>query len=142
MRLLNPSPGEVLDRLSILELKIMAAKKREISSTHFEAEKASLDERMRDWDQGITEDCLGDGDRLDATLQKVAINKNGLAAVNALLWDAEDKARATPENSAFTLAVLCKQIIKLNDARARHVRELDLLYGISDGEEKMYVVGK
>jgi hypothetical protein len=142
VRLLNPSPGEILDRLTILELKIMWGGKRSMDVTHFEAEKYSLIEVLKNWTEGIAEDCIGDGDRLDETLQKVDLHRNGLAAVNALLWDAEDEARRTPDTSAFKLAVLCKKIIRLNDARASHVRELDLLHGIRDGQEKIYAESK
>lgn len=142
MRLLNPSPGEILDRLSILELKIEAGTKRGLVTTHFEAEKASLQEALRNWEQGIAEDCIGDGDRLEKTLEEVAKHKNGLQAVNGLLWQAEDDVRATEDTEAFKLARLCRQIANLNDARAAHVRALDVCYGLEDGPEKLYAAKK
>jgi hypothetical protein len=138
MRLLNPSPGEILDRLSILELKIGAASRLGVSSTHFEAEKASLEPVLQNWEQGISEDCIGDGDRLDRTLEEVARHKNGLAAANALLWRAEDDLRRTPDTETYKLARLAKQIAAWNDARAYHVRGLDSCYGLEDGPEKIY----
>ena len=138
MRLLNPSPGEILDRLSILELKITAATKRSVSSTHFEAEKASLEEVLKTWEQGIAEDCMGDGDRLTETLVQIAGHRNGLAACNALLWQAEDDVRALPAEAAFKLASLCKRIVSWNDGRAAHVRELNKLYGMEDEPEKIF----
>jgi hypothetical protein len=142
MRLLNPSPGEILDRLSILELKIAASKKLDRDSTHFEAEKASLDEVFRNWENGLIEDCCGDEDMYDKKRETIAYNRNGLAAINALLWQAEDNVRETPDTSVFKLAILCKQIVRLNDARAKFVRQLDLLYGIKDGPEKLHMVAK
>jgi len=138
VRLLNPSPGEILDRLSILELKINAAKKKNVDSTHFEAEKASLDEVLRTWQAGLLEDCCGDEARHDKKQIQIAEHRNALAAVNALLWRAEDEVRETPDTQAFKLARLCKHIVSLNDSRAKHVLELSRLYGLEDEPEKLY----
>lgn len=138
MRLLNPSPGEILDRMSILELKIEAAKKKNVDSTHFKAEKASLDEVLRTWDNALIEDCCGDEGLYDTKLAEISIHRNALAAVNALLWRAEDEVRATPDESAFKLARLCKQIVSLNDSRSAHVLSLSRLYGLEDEPEKLY----
>ena len=140
MRLLNPSPGEILDRMSILELKISAARKKNVASIHFEAERASLDEVLRTWDNGLIEDCCGDEEALDKKTSAMATHRNALAAVNALLWRAEDEVRATPEDSSFKLARLCKQIVHLNDSRAGHVLALNKLYGLEEEQEKLYSI--
>jgi hypothetical protein len=140
MRLLNPSPGEIFDRLSILELKITVAKKKGLEASYFEAEKASLEERMLQWTDGLVFDHMGAQEALDKKKEEISTQRNTLAAVNGLLWMAEDDARAASENEAFKLARLCKQIVKWNDARAGAVRELDRLYGITDGPEKLYSV--
>jgi hypothetical protein len=138
VRLLNPSPGEIQDRLSILDLKIAAASKKGLDATHFEAEQASLKEAMTNWEQGVVEDCVGDDKLYDEKILEIAGHKNALAAVNALLWQAEDEIRATPGTEAFKLAILVKNTARWNDARASHVRVLDKLYGITDGPEKIY----
>lgn len=140
MRLLNPSPGEIWDRMSILELKISAAKKKNVASTHFEAEKATLEEAMVVWSRTLMEiNFDSDSNRSgQEKILQIAGHRNALAAVNALLWRAEDEVRATPEDSAFRLARLCKQIVHLNDSRAFHVLELNKLYGLEEEPEKLY----
>lgn len=138
MGLLNPKPGEILDRLSILELKIEAAKKADRVSTHFEAEKASLNEVMRNWEAGVVEDCCGDDILFVKKQEQIAKYKNSLAVVNALLWRAEDEIRATPDEQAFKLARLCKQLTLWNDTRAKAIQILDKLYGLESEPEKLH----
>jgi hypothetical protein len=138
VRLLNPSPGEILDRLTILDLKIAAARKKGIDETHFEAEQASLKEVLQNWNDGVVEDCVGRDDIYAQKKGDIASHLSALAAVNSLLWQAEDDIRATPGTEAFKLAILVKNTARWNDARASHVRELDKLYGIKDGPEKIY----
>lgn len=129
MSLLNPSPGEIIDRLTILELKIAAAGKKGISTVHFEAEKCSLEERMAQFSSCLVEDHYGMPELLDKVQQNIALKKNSLAALNALLWRAEDDVRATSDSEAFKLARLAKQIAAWNDGRAREVAALNKLYG-------------
>lgn len=137
-RLLNPSPGEILDRLSILELKIEFAKRKNVLSTHFEAEKASLQEAMLPWDRSVHDDYHGDEKALDQQRVYIAANKNGLTSMNSLIWAAEDEVRATGENEVFKLARLCKQISRWNDSRALFVSKLNELYGLANEPEKLY----
>lgn len=108
------------------------------SSTHFEAEKASLDEVMRNWEAGVVEDCCGDDILYVKKQEQIAKYKNSLAAVNALLWMAEDEIRATPDIQAFKLARLCKQLTLWNDTRAKSIQLLDKLYGLESEPEKLH----
>lgn len=133
-RLLNPSPGEVVDRLTILELKVQAAEKRGSDASSFLAEKTSLEEHLEKWNQMLREDEAPPAERWDKIKEKTL----GLTAVNSLLWDAEDQVRATSEMESIKLAQLCKRIAKLNDERSKLVGELTALYGVEEASEKMY----
>jgi hypothetical protein len=132
MRLLNPSPGEVLDRITILELKIAAAGKREINSTSFQAEKNELEEHLRQWDQTLKEMWPDKNVWYDIGQQR-----NALVAINSLLWEAEDLVRALPDEEMSKLAMLAKRIAKLNDGRAKAVQQIAKLYGVEE-QEKIY----
>ena len=139
MRLLNPSPGELYDRLSILELKISFGQKKGIDTTHFEAEKASVEGRIHDCLNMLMETGYYDDDAdWERRTNECDKHRNGLSAVNALLWDAEDSVRALPETEVVQLARLAKQIAAWNDSRAQYVRDLDKLYGIEEGPEKLH----
>lgn len=136
MRLLNPSPGEVVDRLTILELKIQAANKREVSDVHFQVEKVQLEEYLSSrWDHEIK---VG----TSVLWEQIKEQWNGLMAVNGLLWMAEDDVRETPDTESFKLARLCKQIANLNDQRSKLVQKLSELYGEKVRPEKMYAEKK
>jgi DUF438 domain-containing protein len=134
MRLLNPSPGEVVDRLTILELKIQAANRREVSDVHFQVEKVQLEEYLSRWDREIKKPSL--------QWEKIQESWNGLVAVNGLLWMAEDQIRETVETEAFTLARLCKQVANLNDHRSQLVQKISEAYGEKVQPEKMYAEKK
>lgn len=133
MRLLNPSPGEIMDRITILTLKIDAAQKREMNPAHFEAEKQMLEEKMQFWNAALRSDMAP-----QEIWDDIAKHTNGLIAVNNLLWAAEDDVRSTSDTEAFKLARLCKQIASWNDARAYHIGQFSALYGMQDGPEKLY----
>jgi DUF438 domain-containing protein len=134
MRLLNPSPGEVIDRLTILELKVQASEKRGTDATQFLAEKASLEEYLSNWDQMLREDYASGG-----IWDTIAMKKTGLTAVNTLLWEAEDLVRETSDTEALKLAQLCRRIANLNDSRAKLVAEISALYGAKETvSEKIY----
>lgn len=139
MRLLNPSPGELFDRLSILELKIRFGQKKGVDTSHFAAEKLSIEQALREWEQSLIEDMYGLGDEAwDAKQAEINQNRNALAAVNALLWEAEDSVRALSDEKVAELAYLAKQIAKWNDARSSHVHCLNTLYGADSGPEKLH----
>ncbi len=134
MRLLNPSPGEVLDRITILELKITAAGKKEINPSRFIAEKTQLDELLQTWTQWLKEDHVS-----ETVWDTIAMERNSLVAVNTLLWVAEDEIRVLPEDELAKIGEVGLRIHKLNDSRADIVRRLSELYG-AEGEvgEKIY----
>lgn len=139
MRLLSPSPGEIIDRLTILELKIVAAEHKGISYVHFEAEKVALEERLAQFNECLAKDFgMFEKDKFEKRQEAIVRNRTELTAVNSLIWQAEDEVRATPRDAAFKLAGLCKRIATWNDGRAKHIHILDRLYGLDDGPEKLH----
>jgi glutaredoxin-related protein len=123
--------------MTILELKIKAVEKLGRDATTFQAERASLEEYLANWNV-----YLRTGRDSEANWDEIKQKKNGLMAVNALLWEAEDLVRTTPELEAIKLSQLCKRIARLNDARAMLVVELSNLYGEKAVSEKVYAAGR
>lgn len=142
MRLLNPSPGYVVDRLTILALKIEAAEKAKLNLVPFLAEKNSLEEYLRNWEQGVIEDfsIYGDDKVMEERLEKINKYKNGLLAVNSLIWEAQDTVRSIPDIELTKLAFMAKRHAKLSDARMEMVQELNELYGAGRQVEKIFGV--
>jgi hypothetical protein len=140
-RLLTPSPGEVLDRLTILSLKIQAFEKKGLDASDFEAEKQSLQDYLENWKQELRSNLchLKEAEAID-TWNKIGEKTTGLLAVNSLLWDSEDQVRATNQLEITRLASLCLRIAKLNDSRGVLVRELSNLYQAGDHQEKIFGV--
>lgn len=126
-RLVNPGPGEICDRLSILSLKRLHGSYDGRDIDHFNREWAALHGQIR---SRTLNGCW-----FEATLE--------LAAVNAALWDATDDLRATltmdlkyPDVTAMQ-AALGVRILGLNDQRARLVGKINELAGEGAWEEKL-----
>lgn len=136
MGLLTPSPGEVVDRQTILELKIEAAKRKKIPANAFADEY----------------------DQLQAYLEKNSFTRapvqhdrdtlyKKLKEVNTQLWHIEDDIRliirqaGDPSKlSADQKVLVCKvsfEIPRLNDQRAELVQQINKLFNISR-PEKLY----
>ncbi len=121
-RIINPGLGEQLDRCTILELKIaQAITEGTGQQVHFDDELSAI----------------------KALLPMVFTTPmhelhNGLAEVNTLIWDAEDKMRdcrrrkhhlqTTEMFEVAELGMLCQE---LNDQRSTIIQELNL--GNNDG---------
>ncbi len=117
------SAGELLDRISILELKVKRlppplAKKAERSLA------ASLEARQRSLPP--SQDLA----RLSARLE----------AVNAELWDAEEGLRQLAREGRYgeAFVLLARGVCEKNDLRAALKREVDALVGSEFGEQKSY----
>jgi hypothetical protein len=124
-RLINPGTGELLDRLSILSLKILHGKLATRDVTHFENERNVLLGKLRagnSFERWIEEYCA-------------------LGAVNAALWYAEDelrKHRAEWEGVAYVEVIHCAfKIQDLNDQRAVLIGAINQRTGEHYGEEKL-----
>lgn len=131
-RLLNPSPGDILDRVTILELKIRVALKQRKDPDQWLAEKLELEERMLQWDS-----LLKDDNPPVSTWELIKKTKEELATVNALLWDVEDEVRMLPDEEMSKLAFVAKRMAKLNDKRMELVQKIAGIYKAHEGE-KLY----
>jgi hypothetical protein len=126
MRLINPGPGEVADRLTILALKILFGQQAAKDTTHFERERAALLVKFRSADAGKL---------IEPLLE--------LAAVNGALWHKEDELREWRDQDPNSLGppaavVACAfQIQSLNDRRATLVGQINTLAGDAPAPEKL-----
>lgn len=131
MRLIGFGAGEALDRLSILSLKIVHADLRGVRSDHFAEEEQNLLVWLDQHPSTIS----------DATHQEVRKSENRLAAVNAVIWYAEDELRRLRSvDSPVEQGAIANMAVKLqimNDHRAELIREINLLTGYEGGEEKI-----
>lgn len=131
MRLANYGAGEIVDRLSIISLKIVYGKQALKSVTHFEAERTELLAKLPQ----ITTVWF------DATLE--------LAAVNAMMWQDTNRVRdlrklyeaATPEipvlGAVQELAHLAMRLQEMNDRRAILITFINVWTGQTEqGAEK------
>ncbi|MFQ5694624.1 MAG: DUF4254 domain-containing protein [Terriglobia bacterium] len=127
MRLINPSPGELLDRKTILHLKIEAGRQRQVAVVHFQEELEMIEAALADWA------------RRNAGTDRRAYAEatEELAEVNRKLWHAEDEVRELPRSETQRLADLAKSIPELNDRRADLVQRVNRLFRV-DQAEKMY----
>lgn len=127
MRLINPSPGELLDRKTILGLKIEAARQRQVGAAHFQEELELIEKALADW--------LRQNAGTDRRAYEEATAE--LAGVNRQLWQAEDEVRQLPRGARDRLAELAKLIPELNDRRADLVQRVNRLFRVSH-VEKIY----
>lgn len=127
MRLINPSPGELLDRKTILHLKIEAGGRRQLDVGHFREELASIEAALADW---WRKNAGADRQAYDQATHE-------LAEVNRKLWQAEDEVRQLARSERDRLAELAKRIPELNDRRADLVQRVNRLFHVSHGE-KLY----
>ena len=127
MRLKNYGPGEALDRLTILSLKVLFGAEAGKDTAHFRAEQVVL----------LTE--LRAQNHLAAYLEDAL----SLAAVNAALWHAEDDLRDLRVNytapDSTEVALLAFRIQALNDQRAVLVESINKATGNHIGTEKSHV---
>lgn len=134
MGLLAPSPGEVVDRQTILELKIAAAKKKNVAVHAFNEEFDQL--------QGYLE-----RNSLTSASAEYGSLYNQLKGVNTQLWNIEDEIRliireaGDPSGlSADQKVQVCKisfDIPRLNDQRSELVQQINKLFNMHR-QEKFY----
>jgi uncharacterized protein YukE len=120
------SYGEVLDKISILEIK--AAR---IADEARQANVAHELERLRaSWTAASPRDAES----------LVADARAALKAVNEQLWDIEDRIRLKEKAKRFDdeFIELARSVYITNDERARLKREIDRVLGSSIVEEKSY----
>jgi len=118
------SPGELIDKITILEIK---------------RERVSDAAKLANVRYAL--------DRLAETRRAVLSPRDGLAsleaelkAVNGRLWDIEDDIRDCERRGDFggAFVALARQVYRQNDRRAELKKAIDRLYGSAMTEEKSY----
>lgn len=129
MRVMNPGPGEVMDRLSILYRKILEGGEK---AKHLEDERDDLWAELGRWNQNA----------------KMPSNIQGLtwmlllSAVNGAIWERENMLRRLRDKeveddivfSALAGTVAMKNQ-ELNDKRNALIVEINSIYGIRREEK-------
>jgi len=138
MRLLDPDVGEVLDRMSILDLKIDVGMQKGVSTEAWEQEREALNlflqKKIQAWQSTATAQTTEDWMGYNAQLKNT----------NLALWRAEDDIRALRKEESLPefyqeVALVALRIADLNDARANLVKKLNAVFGVHN-EEKIYNV--
>jgi Family of unknown function (DUF6165) len=121
---ISVSAGELLDRISILELKV----ERFTSDEKRERVRRELAE-LRD----VCDATL----RFDAATQALFAS---LKEVNGTLWEVEDKLRVCEHDETFgeTFIALARSVYRLNDKRAAIKAQINAHVGSALTEEKSY----
>ena len=118
------SPGEVLDKITILEIKSERIQDEE-KLVNVRRELAMLKET---WAQSVNE---------DKTIRQLHVQ---LKEINEALWDIEDAIRDEERSKNFTerFIELARNVYFTNDRRSRVKKELNLHLGSEIIEEKSY----
>ena len=121
---LEVTPGELLDRLGILELKLDRCHRPEQKPR-----LATAVERARAARRAAHLDAPG-----------LAQLERELAATNDALWSAEDEIRARERvgDHGDAFVAVARSICRLNDRRAALKRSIDHLCGFPTTDEKAY----
>ncbi len=119
------SPGELLDKISILEIKTQ----RIADPEKLRNVRAELDTLTEARDHSIP----GDAELAELTIE--------LRCVNEILWDAEDAIRSCERNGDFGpgFIALARSVYINNDRRAALKRQINERLGSPLVEEKSYV---
>ena len=119
------SPAEVLDKITILEIKSERMKDPEKVANV----RAELEQLSKCWADSVTED------------DTVRLLRSQLKAINGKLWviedDIRDKERAKEFGEQFI--ELARSVYATNDRRAQIKKELNLHLGARIVEEKSYM---
>ena len=118
------SPGELIDRITILEIK---------------AERIGDDARRRHVEHEL---AISSAARNEAMLldERMTRMETGLKGVNAELWEVEDALRDCERVGDFgpRFVTLARSVYHLNDKRAAIKREINRLLDSPLVEEKSY----
>jgi hypothetical protein len=123
------SPGELIDKITILELKVR----------HFDdaAKRATVQRQLQQlqalWQAAVAA-------RVDGAIEAAIAE---LRQVNAVLWQVEEDLRALEARQDFgaRFVALARSVYRTNDRRAAAKRLIDAALGAAMIEEKSYVTG-
>ena len=118
------SPGEVLDKITILEIK----SERISDAGKLANVKRELELLQASWLQSVTE---------DETVRRI---HSELKTINAALWEIEDDIRNKERAREFDQRFidLARSVYVTNDQRAEAKKELNVYLGSEIVEEKSY----
>lgn len=118
------SVGELVDRLTILEIKAINIK---------DEDKLKNIEKELNYVKELYE-------QLDKTDGKLLIIKTDLYLINLELWEVEDKLREMEHEQRFDedFIKLARNVYFLNDERARMKKQLNIIFKSEFIEEKSY----
>jgi hypothetical protein len=121
--LIEISPGELIDRITILQIKVEKQVDRN--------KRMGLQEELAALTQLL--------DRLPGSPELDALAKE-LAAVNRTLWQAEDELRLCEQRGDFgpRFIELARSVYRENDRRSVLRCRIDQLLGANRGDEKIY----
>jgi len=124
MLLAPTTPGQLLDRITILQIKVQRVRD--------EAKRTSVAAELREL-TAIFEGHVSRAPKLEALERE-------LKRVNESLWDVEDQLRLCEAQAQFDgrFVELARSVYKFNDLRFDIKRRIDVLLGSSMVEEKVY----
>jgi hypothetical protein len=122
--LVEISPGELLDKISILEIK----------------NERLADEKKRDHVRRELAFLRAARDRSVKMSEQITLLAEQLKTVNSQLWDVEDALRACEHERDFgpRFVELARSVYRHNDRRAAIKRMINELMGSKTMEEKSY----
>ena len=122
--LVPASPAEVLDKITILEIKAERMKDPDKVANV----RAELEQLSRCWADSVTEN------------DTVRLLRSQLKAINEKLWVIEDGIRNKERSKEFgqQFIELARSVYATNDRRAQIKKELNLHLGAQIVEEKSY----
>ena len=118
------SPGELLDKITILQIKSERMSEPEkVANVQIE-----LDALSAVWKKSVSE---------DSTITEI---HNALKSINETLWDIEDDIRdeERAKNFGEKFIELARSVYVTNDLRAEAKKKLNLYLGSTIVEEKSY----
>lgn len=118
------APGELLDKLSILEIKAERISDPD-KLRHVRAERETL--------AASRNGAIPASPEIDALFAE-------LRAVNSALWEIEDNIRVLERNGDFgtEFVSLARSVYRTNDRRAEIKRDINRILGSDIAEEKSY----
>lgn len=131
------SPGELLDKITILRLKSA----RMSDATKLSNVRLELGLLEDVWRKGVVAAVdLTSEVRALAVAVDLAVEERALAAVNAKLWDVEDRLRDLERAQRFDaeFVELAREVYFANDERAMIKKRVNLVLGSDLVEEKSY----
>ncbi len=124
------SPGELLDKITILRIKA----RRMGDATKLANVRRELALLEATWEQATTGSGVGE------SAADLAAELAALEAVNAALWDIEDRIRECEAHARFDAQFieLARAVYLRNDERAAIKKRINVLLGSAIVEEKSY----